>query len=75
VKSETADPESWAREHIHWVTSKRGHTGICWVAQIRVDGLVFEGQAEGHVRQREALRRRAEDAAVRDYMDFARRTE
>jgi hypothetical protein len=73
-----ADPESWARENIHWQHKKQGHHGWVWIAQIRVDGLTFEGRASGPSKPDQAhappIRRRAEDAAVRDYMDFVRRT-
>jgi hypothetical protein len=70
MSAEPSDPEAWARESIHWVSRKRGHFGRSWVAQIRVDGLVFEGQAEGPIEKRDALRKRAAEAVVSDYMEF-----
>ena len=78
VESEQLDRESWARNHIHWQHKGLGHRGWVWIAQIKVDGLIFEGRAEGPSKPGQAhavpLKRRAEDAAVSDYMDFVRRS-
>jgi hypothetical protein len=46
---------------------------LTWVATIKVDGLVFEGRATGPAGKRDALRKRASNAAIRDYLDFIER--
>lgn len=78
MESEQLDRESWARDHIHWQHKGLGHNGWAWIAQIKIDGLTFEGRAEGPSKPDQAhavpLKRRAEDAVVSDYMDFVRRS-
>jgi hypothetical protein len=78
MDSEIPDPEFWARENIHWLHTKRGHNAWNWIAQIRAEGLIFEGRAHGPSGwdglEHEAVKKRAEDAAVSDYMDFVHRT-
>jgi hypothetical protein len=76
-QSDEPGSESWARANIHWQHKGQGHDGWVWIAQIRVDGLIFEGRATGPSKPDQAhaapLKRRAEDAAVSDYLDFTRR--
>jgi hypothetical protein len=67
------DAEAWAREHVHLDTTDHHKNGLTWVATIKADGLTFEGRAAGTARKRDALRQRATDAAVRDYLDFVDR--
>jgi hypothetical protein len=64
------DAEAWAREHVRLTTADHHKNGLTWVARIKAHGLLFEGRATGPSPKREALRRRATDAAVRDYLDF-----
>jgi hypothetical protein len=72
------DPESWARANIRWQHKKQGHRSWVAIAQIHVDGLVFEGRADGPGNLGgigfDALKRRTEDAAVSDFLDFVSRT-
>jgi hypothetical protein len=68
-------PETWAREHVHLTTTDHHKNGLTWVATIRAKGLTFEGRATGPAPKRDALRKRATDAAVRDYLDFVGRTD
>jgi hypothetical protein len=65
--------EEWARQHVHLFTTDHHKNGVTWVAHIKTDGLVFEGRATGPARKRDALRKRATEAAVGDYLDFAER--
>jgi hypothetical protein len=77
--AEHPDSEAWARENIHWSHKGQGHRGWVSIAQIRVDGLVFEGRASGPGKPDQAhfpsLDKRAEDEAVRSYLDFISRAE
>jgi hypothetical protein len=67
------DAEAWAREHVAYTTTDHHKNGLTWVAQIKADGLIFEGRATGPAPKRDALRERAADAAIRDYLDFVNR--
>lgn len=77
MDAEHSDPESWARENIHWQHKGQGHQGWLWIAQIRVDGLTFEGRATGPSKPDQAhappIKKRAEDEAVRSYLEFVNR--
>ena len=68
------DPEAWAREHVHLIFRKVGHTGVGYTAQVKVDGLVFEGRAEGQTKQVRKIEARAVDEAVAAYLDFIERS-
>jgi hypothetical protein len=75
MSSAEHEAEAWAREHVHLFTKDHHKYGLTWVAQIKAEGLVFEGRATGPGRKRDALRKRATDAAIRDYLDFPERIE
>ena len=72
-----ADPEAWARQNIHWLHKGQGKEAWVAIAQIRVDGLTFEGRADAPGSAGgigfDALKRRAEDEAVSGYLDFVPR--
>jgi hypothetical protein len=68
------ESEAWARQHVHLFTTDHHKNGLTWVARIKSDGLVFEGRATGPAPKRDALRKRATDAAVCDYLDFIERS-
>jgi hypothetical protein len=69
-----ADAEAWARAHVALSATDHHKNGLTWVARIKRDGLVFEGRATGPVPKREALRKRAANAAVRSYLEFVERS-
>ena len=74
---DSGDAEAWARENIHWQHKGQGKQSWVAIAQIRVDGLIFEGRADGSGNVGgvgfDAVKKRAEDDAVRDYLDFVAR--
>ena len=68
------EAEEWARKHVHYVFGPtHGKRGVTWIAQIRRESLLFERRAVGEVRERDALRSRAADAVVRDYLEWVKR--
>jgi hypothetical protein len=69
-----ADAEAWARAHVAFFTTDHHKNGLTWVARIKRGGLVFAGRATGPAPKREALRKRAADAAVLDYLESVERS-
>ena len=64
--------EEWARRSVTLESrhSRTGKRGIRWVASIRVGDLLFEHEAFGDLRRGEALRHRATEAVIQDYLDW-----
>jgi len=75
MSNATNEAEAWAREHVHLFTTDHHKNGLTWIARIKSEGLVFEGRATGSAPKRDALRKRATDAAVSDYLDFIERSD
>jgi len=72
-KAASPDPESWARSSVRFDATTEGKTGIIWIARIEAHGQLFERREQGPVGKRDALRARAADAVVSDYLAFAER--
>lgn len=68
------DPEAWARGRVTWDATVEGKEAITCIARIDADGQLFERREQGLIGKRDALRKRASDAVVRDYLDFIERT-
>ena len=74
LKSASAlDPEAWAREQVHITGTPFGCSAYRYLAQIKADGLVFEGRTEGETKHGRALEQRAIDEAVTAYVEFVSR--
>jgi hypothetical protein len=58
-----AGTDAWAREHVHVGFSSVGRTAGTWRAQIKADGLLFEGRATGEAKHARKLEARAVDEA------------
>ena len=69
-----SDPEAWARRRVRVIFQGVGHAGHRYVAQIKAEGLVFEGRAEGKSQKNRKTEARAIDEAVRSYLDFVERS-
>lgn len=68
--------EAWARQNVHLFSAGfHGKSSITWIAQIKVEGQVFEHRVAGAIRRRDSLRQRAAEAVVGDYLDWIERTE
>jgi hypothetical protein len=66
--------EQWARAHVRlFAAEQHGKAAITWAARIDLDGQVFERRERGDFRRGEALRQRATEAVVRDYLDWVER--
>ncbi len=66
--------EAWARKHVHISWTHSGKHAATYIAQIKVDDLLFEGRASGLIVKQDNLRRDATEAVVRDYLDFIDRS-
>jgi hypothetical protein len=64
------DPRVWAYEHVQISWTNSGKHAATYIAQIKADGLVFEGRAFGLVVKSRIAKARATDEAVRNYLEF-----
>jgi hypothetical protein len=67
--------EAWAREHVQVTATPFGRSAFRYLAQIKADGLVFEGRTEGEAGHARAHEQRAIDEAVAAYVEFVTRAE
>jgi len=69
------DPEAWAREHVRLDAAQvTGKYAITWIARLDVEGLIFEHRERGDFRKRRALRQRATEAVITEFLEWLGRT-